>query len=215
MYILYIWVPCNNDSFINWIWLRFLNLGFKINVENCSVVVQLVLTEAWSLVHGGALSAQQLIVYWSGSKMLVMVHVVITSSEAAVLTAWGKAGSWWGLQAFGTHRHSEQIQQELLAAQVTDSSASKISGPAVWRGSTDRGYRALQAHLIYIQYIDLAWLIMVQEHVLRVLLHITEKKILLHFINKQKANQSFTYDSWLWNRNACVCTLTSYCLNFY
>lgn len=194
---------------------KILNCGLKINVKNCSVAVQLVLTEAWSLVHGGALSTQQLIVYWSGSEMLVMVLVVITSSEAAVLTAWGKTGSWWGLQALGTHRHTEQIQQELLTTQVTDSSASQISGPAVWKEGTDSGYRALQAQ----SYLYSVYRFSLTHHgagtrIKRAAAYYW-KKNLLHFINKQKANQSFTYDSWLRNRNTCVCILTPHSLHFY
>lgn len=156
------------------------------------------------------ISAQHPIVYWSGSETLAMASVGMTSSEAAVLTAWGKTGSWWGLQALCTHTYQADL-----------GGAARCSGhwqfrlPDFWSCSEESLTTQLCRHsLIYIQCIDLPWLIMVQEEVLRVLLHITgRRKSAYSFvsnISKQRENQSFTYDSWLWNRHPCVCIMTSH-----
>lgn len=75
----------------------------------------------------------------------------MTSSKAAVFWQHGAKQTPGEAYKPSAHTRSEQIQQELLAVRVTDSSGSQISGPAAWRvcavkrGGADRDYRALQA----------------------------------------------------------------------
>lgn len=106
----------------------------------------------------------------------------MTSSEEAVLTAWSKTGSWWGLQALCTR-----------ACRADSAGAARRSGhwqfrlPDFWSCSEENllplseevqieTTELCRHNLIYIQRIDLPWLIMAQEEVLRVLLHITGGK---------------------------------------
>ena len=106
----------------------------------------------------------------------------MTSSEEAVLTAWSKTSSWWGLQALCTR-----------ACRADSAGAARRSGhwqfrlPDFWFCSEEsllplweevqiETTELCRHNLIYIQRIDLPWLIMAQEAVLRVPLHITGGK---------------------------------------
>lgn len=120
----------------------------------------------------------------------------MTSSEAAVLTAWGKTGSWWGLQAHCTHTY-----------RADSAGAARCSGhwqfrlPDFWSCSEEsllplredvqmETAQLWRHNLIYIQCIGLPWLIMAHEGVLRVPLHITgRKKIAYIFLSVILTNE--------------------------
>lgn len=93
------------------------------------------------------ISAQHPIVYWSEGEKFVIVGVLMTNSKPAALTAWGKTGSWWGLQPPCTYLATEQIQQELLRSLSVQTPRFLVlqCGAAAERGGADRDYRALQA----------------------------------------------------------------------